>query len=83
MTESRVNSLSEPVSEALIIQNMSDKVYYPITIFAYILCIVVAISVDDLSVMFDYIAAFAVSGIQFLVPGLTYILLSKQSTKST
>jgi len=62
---------------------MSNKVYFSITIATYIVAISVACSVDNLQAIFDYIAAFAVSGIQFFFPAIAYILLDKNSVRST
>ena len=63
LIDERHTGKDAPVSESLIIMNMSNKVYFSITIATYILTIVVACSVDSLQSIFDYISAFAVSGI--------------------
>lgn len=67
----------------MIINNMPDKVYYTLTIATYIFAITVACYVDNLTAIFNYIAAIAVSGIQFFFPAIAYILLDKHSVRST
>ena len=83
MTEERKNDKDAPISEALIILNMDDKVYYGLTVATYIITIISACSVDSLQSLFDYISAFSVSGIQFFFPAVAYINLSKNSDQST
>ena len=78
MTEERKSDNDAPISETQIILDMDDKVYFGLTIITYILTVVTACSVGSLQSMFDYISAFAVSGIQFFFPAVAYIILSKQ-----
>ena len=63
--------------EAQIISDMDYRVYYGVTVSLYISCMVTAIVVDNLLVLFDYLSALTVSGIQFLIPGLCYVILSR------
>ena len=79
ITEERQSDKDAKINEALIILNMDDKVYYCLTIATYIVTVFSACSVDSLQSIFDYISAFAVSGIQFFFPAIAYINLSKNS----
>ena len=80
MTASLSNLDNRHQVEVLIINNMDDKVYYGITVLAYIACIIPAISLHNLLVVFDYLSALTVSGIQFLMPGIAYVVLSRHQT---
>ena len=42
---------------------MDTKVYIGSTVLLYIITVIVAVSVDNLLIVFDYISALAVSGI--------------------
>jgi len=55
--------------------NMNQTVYYGITIFLFALTILGANLVPNCAIIFDYMAALSISGMQFFLPGLAYIRL--------
>jgi hypothetical protein len=57
---------------------MDDRVYYGATVLTYFGCVALAIWLENLLILFDYLSALTVSGIQFLIPGLAYLVLSRQ-----
>lgn len=63
--------------EASIIQNMDGRVYYGVTVAAFVICVAFAVSVDNLLTLFDYLSALTVSVVQFLIPGLAYAILAR------
>lgn len=56
---------------------MNKTAYIITTLLLYALCIIVACLTTNLGALFNYIAAFSVSGIQFFVPGMSVIILSR------
>ena len=64
-------------SEVIVYHNMNKYAYIITTIVLYALCVIVACLTQNLGALFNYIAAFSVSGIQFFVPGMAVIQLSK------
>jgi len=54
---------------------MNQTVYYGITIFLFALTILGANLVPNCAIIFDYMAALSISGMQFFLPGLAYIRL--------
>lgn len=54
---------------------MNKYLYYFITVFLFGLCILGANTVPDIIHIFDYMAAISISGMQFLVPGMSYVRL--------
>jgi len=85
MTKSMSKSLEKRImketqtldSEVIVYHNMNQLAYIITTLVLYALCIVVACLTENLGALFNYIAAFAVSGIQFFVPGMAIIILSR------
>lgn len=63
--------------EAQIIIDMDNRVYYGVTVMLYIVCLLLAIKIDNLLILFDYLSALTVSGIQFFIPGICYVILSR------
>ena len=56
---------------------MDDRLYYGVTVALYLVCMAFAMSVDNLLVLFDYLSALSVSGIQFFMPGVCYVVLAR------
>ena len=87
MTKSMSKSLAKRLdpdnqemdSEVIVYHNMNQIAYVVTTLVLYALCILVACLTQNLGALFNYIAAFAVSGIQFFVPGMAIIQLSKNN----
>lgn len=87
MTKSMSKSLAKRLdpdnqeldSEVIVYHNMNQIAYVVTTLVLYALCILVACLTTNLGALFNYIAAFAVSGIQFFVPGMAIIQLSKNN----
>jgi hypothetical protein len=63
--------------ETQIIENMDDRVYYGVTFAVFSICVVFSISIDNLLTLFDYLSALTVSGVQFLIPGLAYVIFAR------
>ena len=63
--------------------NMNPKIYYGVTVFLYVLVITCANLVPDVAVIFDYMAALSISGMQFLLPGISYIRMCKRTGTKT
>ena len=61
---------------------MKPVLHYGGTLMFYLLIIVSAILVPDVSIVFDFVAAFAVSAIVFLFPGLFYYKTANKFGKS-
>lgn len=59
--------------------NMDMRIYYGVTIALYIFVIAAANLVPDVAVIFDYMAALSISGMQFLLPGISYIRMSSRT----
>ena len=49
--------------------------YYTLTLALYTLCIVGAVFVKDLAIVFDFVGAFGLSLTSFTLPGAMYLLL--------
>lgn len=64
-------------NEVIVYHNMNKIAYVITTLVLYALCILVACLTQNLGSLFNYIAAFAVSGIQFFIPGMAIVSLSK------
>jgi hypothetical protein len=64
-------------NEVIVYHNMNVYAYVITTLVLYILCIVVSCLTQNLGALFNYIGAFSVSGIQFFVPGMAIVNLSK------
>lgn len=64
-------------SEVIVYHNMNKIAYIITTLLLYALCVIVACLTTNLGALFNYIAAFSVSGIQFFVPGMSIIILSR------
>ena len=47
--------------------------YYPLTLVLYAVCVIAAIFVDDLGLVFELVGAFAVTG--FILPSLMYLIM--------
>ena len=56
---------------------VSNKVYYINTIGLYTLELIGAIYIDDLTIIFGFVAAIAESMLTFIVPALFYLLSCK------
>lgn len=82
--EKRMNPDHQEVdSEVIVYHNMNKTAYVLTTLFLYAISILVACITEDLGTLFNYIAAFSVSGIQFLVPGWSIIVLNNKQTKKS
>ena len=54
---------------------MSNTKYYSLSLALYIVCILGAIFVEDVAIVFDFVGAFALSITSFGLPGLIYLKL--------
>ena len=68
---------------------MSNVKYYSLTLLLYIVCILGAILIQDIAIVFNFVGAFGLSLTSFALPGLIYLKLMKdmnvrlmESTKS-
>jgi hypothetical protein len=58
---------------------MNSMIYYGLNLFLYAGVIFGANMTDNLGIIFDYLAAFSVSGMQFLLPGICYLRLASKT----
>ena len=78
MRQSRMRSqaimshISAPVAQRLVLQEMSYVTYLIASISLYALIVLLAMVLTDISSVFDFVSAYAVSSIAFFVPGLFY-----------
>lgn len=49
--------------------------YYALTMLLYIICVLGAIFVEDIAIVFDFVGAFGLSSTSFTLPGVLYLLL--------
>lgn len=63
--------------------SMNQPMYYTITIVLFLLTMVLANLVPDVAVIFDYMAALSISGMQFILPGYSYLRLSARNGNGT
>lgn len=49
--------------------------YYSLTVGLYAVCVIGAIFVEDLAIVFDYVGAFGSSLLTFTLPGTIYLLM--------
>jgi len=54
---------------------MANWKYYTLTLSLYIICILGAIFVEDIAIIFDFVGAFGLSITCYLLPGLIYLVL--------
>ena len=54
---------------------MPNVKYYSLTLSLYVVCILGAIFVKDLAIVFDFVGAFGSSLLTFTLPGTIYLLL--------
>lgn len=52
---------------------MADSKYKAITVILYVFIIMMANLIPDIAVIFDYMAALSISGMQFFLPGVCYL----------
>lgn len=57
---------------------MNSALYYGITITLFGLTILGANLLPDCAIIFDYMAALSISGMQFFLPGISYVRLSSK-----
>lgn len=78
--EKRINKEDQGLdNEVIVYHNMNKFAYVITTLILYFMCIIVACVTVNLGALFNYIAAFSVSGIQFFVPGMAILSLTKNS----
>jgi len=51
--------------------------YYTLTLLLYAVCVIGAIFVKDLAIVFDFVGAFGLSLTAFSLPAIMYLLLQK------
>lgn len=56
---------------------MPNWKYYALTIGLYIVCIIGAIFIEDLAIVFDFVGAFGSCILTFTLPGTLYLLLQR------
>ena len=60
-------------------QSMNQCQYLTITLLLYIVIVVLALVIDDLSTIFDLIGAFGFSFSAFILPALIYLIMTSES----
>ena len=53
--------------------------YYALTVILYTVCILGAIFVEDIAIVFDFAGAFGLSLTAFTLPGIIYLKLQRNS----
>lgn len=61
--------------------SMNKILYTCLTVALYSLTILGAVLVPDVAIIFDYMAALSISGMQFILPGAAYIRLYYRTNK--
>ena len=51
--------------------------YYSLTLFLYGSCVVGAVFIDNLGIVFEFVGAFGLSITSFTMPGLMYLIILK------
>ena len=51
--------------------------YYFLTLFLYGSCVVGAVFIDNLGIVFEFVGAFGLSITSFTMPGLMYLIILK------
>lgn len=54
---------------------MPGILYYSLTMLLYVICVLGAIFVEDIAIVFDFVGAFGLSSTSFTLPGVLYLLL--------
>ena len=57
--------------------------YYSLTMLLYICCVIGAITVDNLGIVFEFVGAFGTSVVSFTMPGLMYLLILRNPNAFT
>lgn len=61
---------------------MSPWIYYPVTTILYIACVMGGVFINDLGIVFEFLAAFTLSFIIFIWPGMFFILSVRKQCNS-
>lgn len=69
--------IGEETSAAKIAERMPSGIYYPQTIGLFILQLLMALLIDDITIIFGFFAAISESTINFILPGLFYLISHK------
>jgi hypothetical protein len=73
-SETRFSQFKQDLGDKDEIKEMKDSVYYGATLALYIIEVVLALVVADVTTMFDFVAAIAVTFIVFAFPGIFYLV---------
>lgn len=80
MRQSRMTSrllmshMSAAVAQRLAYKEMSNTIYYPVTILFYAVIVFLGILIQDIEIIFNFVGAISVSCVAFLVPGYFYLV---------
>ena len=77
-TQALLERVTAVEANRLAYKDMKTCYYVAATLTLYGMCILVAILVDDISKVFDFIGAIATSAISFVFPGWFYLSAVKQ-----
>jgi hypothetical protein len=67
----------EDTNVAKIAERMPAGIYFPQTIGLFILQMLMALLIDDITIIFGFFAAISESTINFILPGLFYLISHK------
>ena len=54
---------------------MANWKYYSLTMILYVSCVLGAVFIDDIAVVFEFVGAFGLSIASFTMPGLMYLII--------
>ena len=85
MNEDRRSNASaeNSIKSTLAYTNLSDRVYFWVTILIHVSTLAMALSLDDLNQVFEFIGAIASPFIMLFYPGLTYIVALRKFGNSS
>jgi len=66
---------------AHISERISNKIYYPSAILLFIFQMLLSYLIDDITIIIGFFTAIAESSVNFILPGLFFILSSRMTNK--
>jgi amino acid transporter len=82
-TVRKMSEAGEKVPEGLAYKDMKASYYYISTLALFVVEATLAILLDDVTTVFDLLAAIAVTCLGFLFPGVFYLVAHKRYSKKS
>lgn len=67
-----MSHISTPVAQRLAYKDMNYGIYLLASICMYALIVLLAMILEDISTVFDFVSAYAISGIAFFIPSVFF-----------